>query len=130
MIAAHANGHTAAPKALATPAIIAIGLVISAVVDSAKSRVATNTPTETQNKIFAAFRIRFAALVRRRRNDGFLQHHLEPVGEALQQAEGADDIGPAPQHDRGQHLAVDIDDHRHRQHQRQGDQQDPPRWSQ
>ena len=64
------------------------------------------------------------AAIGRGGDDGLLEEDLEPVGEALQQAERADHVGPAPQRHRRPDLAVGIDDHRHRQHQRQRDQQD------
>ena len=63
------------------------------------------------------------ALVRRRRNDRLLQKDLEAISEALQQSKRPDNVRPAPQHDRAQHLAVDIDHHCNGQHQRQRDQQ-------
>ncbi len=63
-------------------------------------------------------------LVRGGRNDRFLKEDLQTVGERLEQAERPDDVGTAPQRHRRPDLAIDIDDHRHRQHQRQRDQQD------
>ena len=63
-------------------------------------------------------------LVGRARDDGFLQEHLQPVGKALQQAEGADYVRPAAQIDRRPDLAVDIDYHGDCQHERKRDQKD------
>ena len=63
------------------------------------------------------------ALVRGAGDDGFLQEYLQAICKTLQQAERADHIGPAPHHDCAQHLTVHIDDHRHREHHRECDQQ-------
>ena len=57
-------------------------------------------------------------------DDRFLQEHLQPVGEALHQPERPDDVGPATQRHRRPDLAIGIDDHRDRQHQREGDDED------
>src|SRR5205085_12469970 len=46
------------------------------------------------------------------------------VGEALQQSPWAHDVGSAAKRDRGPDLALGVDDHRHREHQRQRDHQD------
>jgi hypothetical protein len=52
-------------------------------------------------------------------NDGFLKEDLQTVGEGLQQAERAHHVGTATQRHGGPDLAVDIDDHGHREHHRQ-----------
>ena len=64
------------------------------------------------------------AAIGARRDDRLLEEDLEAVGEALQQAERPDHVGPAAKRHRRPDLAVGIDDHRHRQHQRQSDDQD------
>ena len=62
------------------------------------------------------------AFVGARRDDRFFQHEFEEIGEALQQAERADDIGPTTNLHRGPDLAVDKQ--YVSQHQQQTDHQD------
>ena len=56
-----------------------------------------------------------------RRNDGFLEHQLQAVGDRLQQAPGADHVRAAAHLHRRHHLALGIGEIGDRQQQRQHD---------
>jgi hypothetical protein len=62
-------------------------------------------------------------LVGARRDDRLLEHELEQVGEGLQQAEGADDVGAAAQLHRRPDLAVGEQDEGDEDQQRDEEEQ-------